>query len=138
MITNMMFHNNTVSLYDNWYESHASLLRSVCLELGKQDEIDAMMERFLGEKLKMKFKKNSNLPKKPKSAYFFFCDDVRPAMLEKAKKKGKKVVIGDVAKELGTKWKSLSDKKKEKYVKLNKEDKVRYENEMVEYNQKYN
>ena len=63
MSSNMMFHNNTVSLYDNWYESHASLLRSVCLELGKQDKIDAMMERFLGEKLKMKFKKNSNLPK---------------------------------------------------------------------------
>ncbi len=138
MSSNMMFHNNTVSLYDNWYESHASLLRSVCLELGKQDEIEAMMERFLGEKLKMKFKKNSNLPKKPKSAYFFFCDDARPPLLEKAKKKGKKVVIGDIAKELGTKWKALTDKKKEKYVKLNKGDKVRYENEMVEYNQKYN
>ena len=59
----LLFHNNTVSLYDNWYESHASLLRSVCLELGHTDKINELMEKFVGEKIKMKAKKNKNLPK---------------------------------------------------------------------------
>ena len=95
-----LFHNNTVALYDNWYESHAALLRSLCLELGHSDKINELTEKFLGEKLKMKFKKNSLHPKKPKSAYFFFCDDKRPALLAKSKKKNEKIVIGDVAKKL--------------------------------------
>ena len=60
----LLFHNNTVSLYDNWYESHASLLRAVCLELGHSDKINELMEKFVGEKMKMKAKKNKNLPKK--------------------------------------------------------------------------
>ena len=97
----LLFHNNTVSLYDNWYESHASLLRAVCLELGHSDKINELMEKFVGEKMKMKAKKNKNLPKKPKSAYFFYCDDKRPALLDKAKKKGGKINIGTIAKELG-------------------------------------
>ena len=53
----LLFHNNTVSLYDNWYESHASLLRAVCLELGHSDKINELMEKFVGEKMKMKAKK---------------------------------------------------------------------------------
>lgn len=133
-----LFHNNTVSQYDVWYESHAALLRSVCLELGKPDEINDLMEKFLGAKLKMKFKKNSHLPKKPKSAYFFFCDEKRPALIEKAKKGNKKVVIGNIAKKLGEMWGKLNDKNKEKYNKLATGDKVRYEKEMEEFNQKYN
>ena len=86
----------------------------------------------------MKFKKNSHLPKKPKSAYFFFCDEKRPALIEKAKKGNKKVVIGNIAKKLGEMWGKLNDKNKEKYNKLATGDKVRYEKEMEEFNQKYN
>lgn len=133
-----LFHNNTVGLYDNWYESHAALLRSVCLDLGHSDKINELTEKFLGEKLKMKFKKNSLHPKKPKSAYFFFCDDKRPALLAKSKKKNQKIVIGDVAKKLGEMWKKLSDSDKAKYNEMNKKDKARYEKEMEEYNEKYN
>jgi hypothetical protein len=133
----LLFHNNTVSLYDNWYESHASLLRSVCLELGHTDKINELLEKFVGEKIKMKAKKNKNLPKKAKSGYFFYCDEKRPALLDKAKKKGGKVNIGEIAKELGAMWKKLKPEKKKKYDILNANDKERYEQEMAEYTQKY-
>ena len=46
----LLFHNNTVSLYDNWYESHASLLRSVCLELGHTDKINELWKSLLVKK----------------------------------------------------------------------------------------
>ena len=132
----LLFYNNTVSQYDNWYESHASLLRSVCLELGHSDKINELMEKFVGEKIKMKSKKNKNLPKKAKSAYFFYCDEKRPALLEKEKKKGGKVNIGTVAKELGAMWQKLSAEKKKKYEKMNLKDKERYDKEMAEFTQK--
>lgn len=132
----LLFHNNTVSLYDNWYESHASLLRAVCLELGHSDKINELMEKFVGEKMKMKAKKNKNMPKKAKSAYFFYCDEKRPALLENEKKKGGKVNIGVVAKELGKMWQKLSADKKKKYEKMNLKDKERYEKEMAEFTQK--
>jgi hypothetical protein len=134
----LLFHNNTVSLYDNWYESHASLLRAVCLELGHSDKINELLEKFIGDKMKMKAKKDKNLPKKPKSGYFFYCDDKRPALLEKAKKKGGKINIGVIAKELGEMWKKLKPEKRKKYDALNLKDKERYEKAMAEYTQKNN
>ena len=94
------------------------------------------MEKFVGEKIKMKSKKNKNLPKKAKSAYFFYCDEKRPALLEKEKKKGGKVNIGTVAKELGAMWQKLSAEKKKKYEKMNLKDKERYDKEMAEFTQK--
>jgi hypothetical protein len=133
----LLFHNNTVSLYDNWYESHASLLRAVCLELGHSDKINELMEKFIGDKMKMKAKKDKNLPKKPKSAYFFYCDDKRPPLLDKAKKKGGKVNIGEIAKELGQMWRKLKADKKKKYETLNAKDKDRYEKAMEEYTQNH-
>jgi len=132
----LLFHNNTVSLYDNWYESHAALLRNVCLELGHTDKINELMDMFVGEKMKMKAKKNKNLPKKAKSGYFFYCDEKRPALLKKARKKGGKVNIGVIAKELGAMWRKLSVDNKKKYETMNAVDKERYENEMAEYNEK--
>jgi hypothetical protein len=57
--------------------------------------------------------------------------------LDKAKKKGGKVNIGEIAKELGAMWKKLKPEKKKKYDILNANDKERYEQEMAEYTQKY-
>ena len=43
-----VFHNNTVNLNDTWYESHAHLVRMVALDLGKEDQIEYLIEKFLG------------------------------------------------------------------------------------------
>ena len=82
-------------------------------------------------------KKDPNKPKRGKSAYIFFCADHR----DKAKEElGEGAKATAVTAELGRQWNELkastkaSDKKKlEKYEEKAREDKERYESEMVDY-----
>ena len=129
-----LFHNNTVNINDVWFESHKSLLQMLCVELGQTDKIEAMVEKFLGKKLKMKAYKDPSKPKRAKSAYFYFCDDERGAIIEKHKKKNKKINMGNVAKELAVIWKAIGDKSK--YIKLAEGDKKRYTDEISAWNDK--
>ena len=52
---------------DVWFESHVSLLKSVCMELGQPEKINELKAKLLGDKMKIKAKKDPNLPKKAKS-----------------------------------------------------------------------
>jgi len=132
-----VFHNNTVNLNDTWYESHAHLIRMVALDLGQQDKIEHLIEKFLGKKQKVKKQKNPYLPKKPKSGYFIYCDKFRPQLIQNFKDNnpGKKVNIGNIAKILGAEWKKL--KNRTKYDKLAAKEKVRYEEKMQKYKETY-
>jgi hypothetical protein len=140
-MANIVFSNNTVGLHELFYDSHAQLLRMIALDLGAEDKIDYLQEKFLGKKRKLKKIKNPYAPKKPKSSYFFFCDEHRTNLIEKHKKKNKgikqknKSMMGLVAKELGKMWKELNNK--DKYTKFAIDDKTRYENEMNTFNEKY-
>ena len=135
-MSSLLFHNNTVSINDVWYESHLSLLKSVCMECGQPEKIEELKNKYLGDKMKIKMKKDPNKPKRQKSAFMFYCDDKRPALIDGYKSKGDKVDIKLVSKTLGQGWKKISDKQKEKYVKLAEKDKERYLQEMQEYNEK--
>ncbi len=84
--------------------------------------------------MKIKKMKDPTLPKKAKSGFMFFCDEYRPALINAYKEKNLKVVIAEVAKELGKKWGKL--KTKVKYDKLAATDKERYADAMSEYNEK--
>tara|TARA_Y100000813_G_C24154314_1_gene348817 strand:- start:890 stop:1300 length:411 start_codon:yes stop_codon:yes gene_type:complete len=128
-----MFNANTATLNDLWYESHASLIKMLCMEFGESEKIAEMLEKYLGQKLKIKAPKDPNKPKRAKSGFMFYCDEHRPALMAKAKKKGK-IVIGDISKALGKSWKSL--KNKSKYDNLALADKERYEKAIGEYNDK--
>ena len=131
-----LFHNNTAGLNDLWFESHSSLLKMLCMELGATDRIDELSQKYLGEKLKVKAPKDPNKPKRGKSAFMFFCDKYRPKLIEAQKKKGK-VNIGEVAKKLGADWKKLKDSQKKSYNEAAAKDKERYEKEIAEYNEKH-
>ena len=131
-----MFHNNTASLNDLFYESHASVLKMVAMELGATDKIPELMEKVLGTKLKIKAPKDPNKPKRAKTAFMYYCEQHRPALLEKEKKKGQKINIGNIAKALGKSWKKLKDSDKSKWNSLALKDKERYEKEIAEYNEK--
>jgi hypothetical protein len=136
-IMDPLFHNNTVSINDVWYESHKSLLQMICVELGKSDQIEAMVDKFLGKKLKMKAYKDPNKPKRAKSAYFFFCDDERGDIIKKHRAmKNKKINMGNVAKELAVIWKKLTEEKKSKYTASANVDKQRYMDAISIYNEK--
>jgi hypothetical protein len=130
------FQENQTTLNDMFYDSHKDLIQRVCMSLNLLEKAEELTTLLLGEKLKMKFKRDPNKPKKPKSGFLFFCDKFRPKMIEDEKKKNKKVVIGKIAKELGKKWKSLTDKEKDKYNKMNEIDKQRYIQELESYNNK--
>ena len=131
-----LFYNNTASLNDLWYESHASILKMVAMDCGCTDKIPELLEKYLGQKLKLKPLKDPNKPKRAKSAFMCYCDVERPKLIEKCRKAGKKVVIGDIAKALGSSWKKLSEKKLKPFVEAAAKDKERYEQAIGEYNEK--
>jgi hypothetical protein len=132
-MANIRFHNDTKALNHLWYESHKNLLTSLCIEFGKTDQIDDMVKKFLCEPVKMKVLKDPNKPKRAKSAYLFYCDDHRQKILDTMRKKKKKVNIADVSKQLGAKWKGLSDAAKAPYEAKAQADRERYQEEMEQY-----
>jgi hypothetical protein len=80
-------------------------------------------------------KKDPKAPKRPKSAYLFFCAEVREAVkAELDDPSGKNVMV-----ELGVKWAELKEgaekgeKDLNRYIKMAEEDKDRYAAEMAEY-----
>ncbi len=135
-MANSQFQENQSMLHTMFYDSHKSVVQRVCMALGQVEKTQEMLDLVLGDKVKMKFKKDPNKPKKPKSGFLFFCDEHRPKMIETQKKKNKKVVIGDIAKELGKKWKKLNDSQRAKYNAMNEKDKDRYSKELESYNTK--
>lgn len=132
-----LFHNNTAALNELWYESHSSILKMVCMELGATDRIEELTEKYLGEKMKVKAPKDPTKPKRGKSGFMFYCDEHRPKLIKKAREGGGKVEIGKIAKILGENWKKVTKKEKTKYDALAEKDKVRYEKEIAEYNEKH-
>ena len=114
MVSNTRFHNDTTALNHLWYESHKNLITSLCIELGHTDQVDAMVQKHLGQPVKMKTLKDPNKPKRAKSAYLFFSDAHRQKVMNKMKKKNKgaSIKIAKVSKELGTMWNKLSDAQK--------------------------
>jgi hypothetical protein len=135
-MSSYLFHNNTASLNDLWFESHASVLKIVAMECGAVDKIPELMEKILGNKLKIKAPKDPNKPKRAKTSFMYYCDQHRPGLLENEKKKGVKINIGNIAKALGKSWKKLKDTDKGKWNTLALADKERYEKAIAEYNDK--
>jgi len=89
---------------------------------------------LLGNPLKIKPMKDPNKPKRPKSGYLFFCDDVRPKLMKKFVKLKQKINLGLIAKELGAQWGKLKEEDKLQYIELSQKDKMRYEIAMDKYN----
>lgn len=135
-MANLLFHNNTVSLNDVWYESHLSVLKAVCMECGKPEKIKELQEKLLGDKMKIKARKDPNKPKRGKSGFMFYCDEARPKLISSQKKKNTKIDIKQISKTLGQQWKGLNDSKRKKYLDLAEKDKERYLTQMSEYNDK--
>merc|ERR550519_1293948 len=75
--------------------------------------------------------KDSDKPKRPQTAYFIFLADFRKKMAGKKLPEGQKVP--SLA---GEKWRTMSDKEKEPYVKEEAKEKAKYEEVMKEYRKK--
>ena len=131
----MEFHNNTVMLNTMWYESHKSLITNICIELNAVDKIADMTSKFLGNKLKIKSRKDPNKPKRAKSGFFYFCEAKRPHLIEECRNNDKKVNIGQITKQLGLMWgqEKNSPKKCIKYFNKAEQDRKRYVLAMEQY-----
>jgi len=125
------FHNQSVEVNHLWYESHKMLILNLCIEFDTVSRLEELTKKFLGSPIKLKKLKDPHKPKRTRSAFFYFCNEKRPKLMSDVRKKGEKVNIGNISKELGSMWSSL--KNKEKYVTLNKNDKVRYQEAMEVY-----
>lgn len=101
----------------NKLSENKSVINKLCLSVGTK---------------KVKKVKDPNAPKRGKSSYILFCQDAR----EKIVKNNPVFTTTDVMKELGSKWRGLSEKEKGKYVKLSVKDKQRYEKELKTYKEK--
>lgn len=75
--------------------------------------------------------KDTNTPKKPKSAYIFFCQSYRPTLL----KSNPNLLSKNIMQEMGNVWKKLSQEEKSKYQKQSDDDKKRYTTEMTTYSE---
>ncbi|KDO30112.1 hypothetical protein SPRG_05304 [Saprolegnia parasitica CBS 223.65] len=74
-------------------------------------------------------KKDPNAPKRALSAYFYFCDEHRPATREQHP--GKKIT--EIASLLAEMWRALPEKKRTKYNKMAAEAKEKYGEKMAAY-----
>ena len=123
------FHNNTAVINELWYDSHRNLIVKIATELDAVDQIDSLVDKFLGKAMKMKKFKDPNRPKRPKTSYLYFCEEKRPIL----KSQHPEFKVGEIMKELGKMWKALSEDGKTKYNELYEKDKARYEEELEEY-----
>ena len=78
---------------------------------------------------KSRRKRDPAAPKRGCSAYIFYCKDARLEI----KRVDPEMKSTDITKEMGRRWKLLSEKDKKSYEKLAKADKTRFEDEMKEY-----
>jgi len=80
-----------------------------------------------GKAAKRKRTKDPNAPKRALSAFFFYCADARPKL--RVEQPG--LSVAEVAKELGKRWETLTDRPK--FEAQAAKDKERYEKDMVSY-----
>ncbi|KAG7101479.1 Non-histone chromosomal protein 6 like [Verticillium longisporum] len=90
----------------------------------------AAAKRGAGEKKAKRAKKDPNAPKRGLSAYMFFANEQR----ENVRAEHPGISFGQVGRNLGERWKGLSEKQRAPYEAKAVADKKRYEDEKAAYN----
>lgn len=129
-MNNLKFHNTTVDINHMWYRSHKELIRLVAREMGDVEKTDELVEKFLGSETKFKKHKDPNAPKRPKTGFLFFCDEMR----SEVKKTTPSLQMCGVMKELGKMWGTYSDEQKEQFNSQSRNARSEYEEKIEEYN----
>jgi hypothetical protein len=102
--------------------------------IGLEETIKSLQSQQFKESIKGLFPKkkklkDENAPKKAKTSYMYFCDEMR----SKLRDENPEMKMTEITKILGSTWKDLSDDEKGVYVKKASKDKKRFENEIVGY-----
>jgi len=92
---------------------------------------DADKKECIQERKKMR---RNNAPKKPMTAFFWFCEKARPKIQESRKAQGlEKLGLTQLSKELSKQWSVQPDYVKEKLQEIVENDKARYKKELLAY-----
>lgn len=129
-MSSLFFNNNTIDLNQMWYDSHIKLLKQITRELNVQDRQDELIHKFIGDRLKIKKRRDPNRPKKPLSSFLYFCNDYR----DKVRSDNPDLKMGGVMKELGKLWKDLDEENKIKFIKMAETAKGQYEEQLEQFN----
>lgn len=117
-------------------------VESAKLKIEKQKEIALYKEKHPCDSddehpvKRRKQSKDPNAPKKAISAYFFFQNHIRGDVKADLEKRLDKCTVVDITREIGARWKLLSDEDKQPFVTQASADRTRYEREMAEYAKK--
>lgn len=101
-------------------------------KVGNDDKIDvATDEEDVGQVVSQKPKPDKNAkakdgPKKPRTAYNFFCFERTPQL----RAQYPDLSFNEIGKLLGDEWKKMINSERAKYQEMAKEDKIRYEKEV--------
>ena len=125
------YYHKTKDLNDVFYNSHEQLIENVCTYLNMSDKVQEIKDKFLDEKIKLKAKKDINMPVGPRTAYLLFSNQVRPEVIKKLP--GQPLPV--IAKELGRMWRELDTESRTKYTEFAYNDKKRYDEEIAKYKQ---
>ena len=126
--------NNYKKIMDKFeediYNLSIQLIKNICSDLNKSNKADELIKKYLKQtdknKEQKKEQKKENNIKRPKSAYIYFLEDVRPKIV----KKYPNDKLGDISKRIGKLWHSLKSKDKDKYTKMAKKDTERFKKDM--------
>ena len=138
-MTSIDYYNSIKDINDMIYENSVRLIEKTLIELSERyPEIDVLgcvdevKEKLLDDSFtKIKAKKDPNKPKRPLSGYTLFCNEIRDDL----KKNNPDLSFGEMNKTLGQKWKELDDK--QKWIEMAQEERMKYEEEIEEYNKQY-
>jgi len=128
-MSSLQFHNSTCNVNNVWFDSHKSLIISVCQELDQLDKAKELIEKLLDKPVALKKLKDSGKPKRAKSGWIYYTSEHRPLVMKKHPKKG----MGEISKVLGAMWQKTTEKQRVPFQKLADVDKERYAQEMEEY-----
>jgi ADP-heptose:LPS heptosyltransferase len=98
------------------------------------NKVNLLVEENNITKKRTKKTKDPNAPKGARGPWILFSSMNK----NKYQKKYPDSSYQEIVKKMSTDWKNLSSTKKAKYTELAKKDKLRYENEMAQYNKKHN
>jgi hypothetical protein len=128
-MSHLEYYNNVVASIDMFRESHKSLLEKICNELGHPDKIDELSKKYIDETIKLKAKRDENMPRRPKNGYLIYLNEVR----DKHRKKHPKKSMGDITKLISQEWNKLNEEKRKPYNTKAQELKEEYEENIKEY-----
>jgi hypothetical protein len=132
-MAHLEYHNNLVTLTEIFHESHKTLIEKIGIHLKLEPaKIDELVQLFVGDATKLKAMKDPNKPKRARTSYLFFCNEMRP----KIKEEYPKFKMVDLSRKLGEVWKTYNEKDRHKYVKLAEKDRERFEEENENYKNK--